>query len=125
VSTSRPITMSQTRHLNTCISLIFLRRIKTAYVLIVDNQLLGIAQNVGKKYPPMRALDSHRRVEAWTSIWAIAARFTLCIYGSYEGLNQIMDLLSGRVPRTVFASHCFMPSLDYKEKVLTALEKLK
>lgn len=80
--------MSQTRYLNTCISLIFLRRTKTAYVSIVDDQLLGIAQSVGKNYPPVRALDSHGRVEAWTSIWAIAARFTLCIYGSHEGLNQ-------------------------------------
>ena len=36
----------------------------------------------------MRALDSHPRVEAWTSIWAIAARFTLRIYGSQGVLNQ-------------------------------------
>ena len=52
------------------------------------------------------------------------------IYSSYlrksGGIeSEIVDLLSGRVPRTVFARHCFPPSLDYRERVLTALEKLK
>jgi hypothetical protein len=36
-----------------------------------------------------------------------------------------VDLLSIRVQRTVFARHYFKPSLGYREKVLTALHKLK
>lgn len=38
---------------------------------------------------------------------------------------EIVDLLQGRVPKTVFARHYFMPELDYREKVITALQKLK
>jgi intergrase/recombinase len=39
--------------------------------------------------------------------------------------SEIVDLLQGRVPRTVFARHYFTPSLDYRAKVLRALDKLR
>jgi intergrase/recombinase len=39
--------------------------------------------------------------------------------------SEIMDLLQGHVPKSVFARHYFMPSLAYQEKVLYALDKLK
>lgn len=39
--------------------------------------------------------------------------------------SEIVDLLSGRVPRTVFARHYFTPSLDYRQKVLDALKQLQ
>ena len=39
--------------------------------------------------------------------------------------SEIIDLLQGRVPRTVFARHYFTPSLDYRAKVLCALDKLR
>jgi intergrase/recombinase len=39
--------------------------------------------------------------------------------------SEIVDLLQGRVPRTVFARNYFTPSLDYRAKVLCALDKLR
>jgi intergrase/recombinase len=36
---------------------------------------------------------------------------------------EIIDALQGRTPASVFAKHYYRPSLDYREKVLTALEK--
>jgi intergrase/recombinase len=39
--------------------------------------------------------------------------------------SEIVDLLQGRVPKTVFALHYFTPSLDYRAKVLHALDKLR
>jgi intergrase/recombinase len=39
--------------------------------------------------------------------------------------SEIVDLLQGRVPKTVFARHYFTPSLDYRDKVIRALAKLK
>lgn len=38
---------------------IFLRRTKSAYISIADNQLLLLAKKVGKKYLPTRCLDTH------------------------------------------------------------------
>jgi intergrase/recombinase len=50
------------------------------------------------------------------------------IYASYLRQNggiesEIVDLLQGRVPRTVFARHYFRPSADYR--VLAALKTLR
>jgi intergrase/recombinase len=39
--------------------------------------------------------------------------------------SEIIDLLQGRVPRTVFARSYFTPSLDYRQKVLQGLDKLR
>jgi intergrase/recombinase len=38
---------------------------------------------------------------------------------------EIVDLLQGRVPNTVFARHYFAPSLDYRGKMIRALAKLQ
>jgi intergrase/recombinase len=39
--------------------------------------------------------------------------------------NEIVDLLQGHVPKTVFARHYFTPSLDYRDKVIRTLAKFK
>jgi len=38
---------------------------------------------------------------------------------------EIIDLLQGRVPKSVFARHYFNPSLEYRDKVSRALDNLK
>jgi intergrase/recombinase len=38
---------------------------------------------------------------------------------------EIVDPLQGRVPRTAFTRYYFTPSLEYREKVIQALTKLK
>ena len=45
----------------------------------------------------------------------------------YAGIeSEIIDLLQGRMPNTVFAKHYFRPNLQqYNKKVLFALNKLK
>ncbi len=37
----------------------------------------------------------------------------------------MIDLLQGRVPKSVFAKHYFTPSLDYRGKVIGAFAKLQ
>jgi intergrase/recombinase len=39
--------------------------------------------------------------------------------------SETVDLLQGRVPKSVFAWHYFTPSLDYRVKVIRALAMLK
>jgi intergrase/recombinase len=39
--------------------------------------------------------------------------------------SEIVDLLQGSVPKSVFARHYFTPGLDYSDKVLISLNKLK
>jgi intergrase/recombinase len=56
-------------------------------------------------------------------------RFARKIHASWLRQNgiesEIVDLLQGRVPKTVFARYYFTPSLDYRARVLQALNTLK
>jgi intergrase/recombinase len=51
------------------------------------------------------------------------------IYASYLRQarieSEIVDLLQGRMPRTVFARHYFRPNAEYKDRVLDAVNKLQ
>jgi hypothetical protein len=43
-----------------------------------------------------------------------------------EGISDIMiDLLQGRVGKSVLVNHYITPSLDYRQKILQALDKLR
>jgi hypothetical protein len=104
---------------------IFLRRTKSAYISIVDNQLLlGIARNV-RKIPRYEVLR-FRCVRAGLEFHMGYCRK---IFGSWlrqAGIaSETVDLLQGRVPRTVFARNYFTPSVQYRQTVLNALDKLQ
>ena len=47
--------------------------------------------------------------------------------GQYAGIeSEIVDLLQGRTPNTVFAKHYFRPNLqEYRQKALDALKELQ
>ena len=104
---------------------LFLRRTKTVYITIVDNELLTIAQNAASN-------PSYDRIRyACTASGGLDFHMAYCgkIYASWlrqSGIeSEIVDLLQGRVSKTVFARHYFTPSLDYRDKVIRALDKLK
>jgi hypothetical protein len=104
---------------------LFLRRTKSAYISIVDKQLLQIAQKVTKT--PTYEVLRFRCTRAGLSFHMGYCRK---IFGSWlrqlGGIaSETVDLLQGRVPRTVFARNYFTPSLDYRMKVLDALEQLQ
>jgi len=105
---------------------IFIRRTKAAYVSILNKEILGIAQNIEKKIPTYEALRfaSTRR--------GLSFQMGYCrkIFASYlrqsAGIEgEIVDLLQGRVPKSVFARHYFTPSIEYRQKVLGAIQKLE
>jgi intergrase/recombinase len=103
---------------------IFLRRTKAAYISIVDEQILEIAKSIGKtpSYHALKMVCERRKLN-------MQMKYCRKIYASYLRQNgiesEIVDLLQGRVPRTVFARHYFRPSADYKQRVLIALKALK
>jgi len=51
------------------------------------------------------------------------------IFASYlrqSGIEpEIIDMLSGRVGKSIFLRHYYRPSLSYKDKVLQCLNELK
>jgi hypothetical protein len=103
---------------------IFLRRTKAAYVSLVDDEIIGIAKSIDKtpSYDSLRMHCSRRSA-------SMNMNYCRKIYASYlrqSGIEtEIIDLLQGRVPKSVFARHYFRPSADYKDRVLAALKTLK
>jgi intergrase/recombinase len=91
----------------------------------VDKEILEIAKNTTKisSYHTLKMACRHRNRE-------MQMKYCCKIYASYRrqsaGIeSEILDLLQGRVPKSVFARHYFTPSLSYRQKVLEALNELK
>jgi intergrase/recombinase len=90
----------------------------------VDNEILEIAQNCTNipSYNALKKVLMRRSLD-------MQLKYCRKIFASYlrqSGIeSEIVDLLQGRVPNTVFAKHYFTPSLDYRDKVIGALLKLK
>jgi intergrase/recombinase len=108
-------------------SKIFIRRTKAAYISLVNDEFLEIAKNAAtavetRKYDAIRMRLESQNIH-------MHMRYCRKIFASYlrqSGIeSEIVDLLQGRVPRTVFARHYFTLSLDYRQKVLRALHKLR
>jgi hypothetical protein len=106
---------------------LFLRRTKFAYVSIVNKEILGIVQNIANTptYEAIRFASTRK---------GLSFHMGYCrkIFGSWlrqsagGGIeSETVDLLQGRVPRSVFARHYFTPSRQYRHKVLKSLEKLE
>jgi hypothetical protein len=104
---------------------IFLRRTKSAYISIIElEQLSAIAQMRGKT--PTYEVLRFRLERA-----GVKCHLGYCrkIFGSWlrkEGIeSETVDLLQGRVPRTVFARNYFSPDSSLRRRVLDSLYKLQ
>ena len=104
----------------------FIRRTKKAYVSIVTDTLLEIARKSGcHSYNAIRLIARRNHIDM---------RMSYCrkIFATYLRTNGIesetIDLLQGRIPKSVFARHYFRPDLNYSNirKVIDSiLETIK
>jgi intergrase/recombinase len=104
---------------------IFIRRTKAAYISLVDKEILEIA-NSCTSIPNYNALKKALRRKSLD----MQLKYCRKIFASYlrqsAGIElEIVDLFQGCIPRTVFARHYFTSPLDYRVKVLQALDKLR
>jgi intergrase/recombinase len=103
----------------------FIRTTKKAYISFVTAEMLQIVQDLKNNVTTYSAI----RHACYNRGLTCDMRFCRKIHASYLrqcGIeSEIIDLLQGRVPKTVFARHYFTPSLDYRVKVLQALDKLR
>jgi intergrase/recombinase len=103
---------------------IFIRRTKAAYISLVDKEILELAQNCTsiRSYNALKKALMRRSLD-------MQLKYCRKIFASYlrqSGIeSEIIDLLQGRVPKSVFARHYFTPSLDYRDKVIRALDNLR
>lgn len=104
---------------------IFLRRTKVAYTSIVDKeQLSGIASMTGK-------IPSYTAIRYALTRKGIEMHMAYCrkIYASWlrqQGIkSEMVDLLQGRVWKSIFLRHYYRPGLEYRDRVLESINKLR
>jgi intergrase/recombinase len=106
----------------------FLRQTKKAYISFVSPEILEIARLPSTIVDAIPSYNAIRLACRKRGIY-MDMRYARKIFASHlrqSGIeSDIVDLLQGRVPRTVFARHYFTPSLSYRQKVLGALNELR
>jgi intergrase/recombinase len=100
---------------------VFFRQTKKAYISFVDPETLDIVKSCRHNSISYNAI----RLAARSKDINMDMRFCRKIFASHlrqSGIeSEIVDLLQGRVPRTVFARHYFTPKLEYRTKGFYAL----
>jgi hypothetical protein len=106
-------------------SSVFLRRTKKAYISFVSPEILKIANSIS-------AASSYNKILSYNAVrLAIRKRGINCdmrfcrkIHASWLShcgiQSEIINMLQGRIPRSVFSRHYLTPKLDYRDKVLQA-----
>jgi hypothetical protein len=90
---------------------IFIRRTKKAYISVVNDTILSLAGQAGDhSYNALRLLIKRKGLD-------MNMAFCRKIFATHlrnNGIEQeIIDLLQGRLPKSVFARHYFKPDFNY------------
>lgn len=108
---------------------IFIRRSKSAYISLVTPEFLEIVKNGITENS--RAMYSYNAMRYRLKYSGVGMHMKWCrkVFASWlhhKGIqSEIIDLLQGRVPKSIFVRSYLTPSLDYRDKILTALNELK
>ena len=102
---------------------IFIRRTKKAYISLVTPEVLSVAKNADDcGYNALRLVIKRRDLD-------MNMGYCRKIFSTYLRMNgiesELIDLLQGRIPKTVFARHYFRPDFDKDMKrIRKSLERL-
>jgi hypothetical protein len=102
---------------------IFIRRTKKAYFSVVTDSILSLAkQSANCGYNALRLAVKRKKLDMKMAY----CRKIFATYLRTHGIEQeIIDLLQGRSPKSVFARHYFKPNFGKeKEKITVRLENL-
>lgn len=103
---------------------LFLRRTKKAYVSIINADILQLAREAdNRSYTSIRMALEERGMTT-------NMKYCRKIFSTYLRMNgiesELIDLLQGRIPKTVFARHYFRPDFEKDMvRIRNILEKLK
>ena len=109
---------------------VFIRRTKAAYISLVKEEMLEDIVINGITIRPCNYMKVMYFVVRSKGL-RMNMHYCRKIYSSYlrqyAGIeSEIIDLMQGRIPSTIFAKHYFRPNLQqYTEKVLDALKQLQ
>jgi hypothetical protein len=107
---------------------VFFIQTKKAYISFLSPEILEIARLPSSIRLGIPSYNATRLAARKRGI-RFDMRYCRKIFASHlrqSGIeSEIVDLLQGRAPKSVFARHYFTPSLEYRQKVLQALDKLR
>ena len=98
---------------------IFIRRTKQAYVSIANDLILKIANDSG--------IHSYNALRCYLRRKNISMNMNYCrkIFATFMRNNgvqsEIIDLLQGRIPKSVFVRHYYLLTKDYNKDVISPL----
>jgi hypothetical protein len=102
---------------------IFIRRTKAVYISVVDDEIIGIAQDI-EKVPTLNALKMVSRRTSLTMRVKYCRKFFASYLHRCGESSDLIDMLQGRIGKNIFLKHYLTPDSSYKQRVLQVLEKL-
>ncbi len=89
----------------------FIRKTKKAFVSAVNDSIIDLAKDTGNhSYNSIRIIVERNGMEMKMSL----CRKIFATFMRKNGIEpEIIDILQGRTPKSVFARHYFRPNLDY------------
>jgi Archaeal phage integrase len=102
---------------------IFIRRTKKAYISVLTDSILDLAKQASScGYNALRLAVKRKKLDMNMAY----CRKIFATYLRTHSIEQdVIDLLQGRAPKSVFARHYFRPNFrEEKEKVTVCLENL-
>ena len=103
---------------------IFIRRTKAVYISVVDTEIVGIAQSI-KKTPSIDTLKMATRHRSLSMRLKYCRKIQASWLHKCGISSDLIDVLQGRISRSIFLKHYLTPDSSYKAKVLDALKKLR
>jgi hypothetical protein len=101
----------------------FIRRTKKAYISLVNDVVLELAKKSHKKpsYNAIRLVLRRRKLDAHMNY----ARKIFATHLRNDGVEQeIIDILQGRSPKSVFARYYYKPDFLHSDKLRNSLDSL-
>jgi intergrase/recombinase len=108
---------------------IFIRRSKSAYISLVNQEILDIARNGITENS--KAMYSYNAIRYRLKYSGVGMHMKWCrkVFASWlhhKGIqSDIIDLLQGRVGKSIFVRSYLTPSLSYRDKIMDVLNELK
>lgn len=103
----------------------FIRRTKKAYISLINEQIMEIVEHTDAKvtYDSLKGIFKRLNLDMHTSF----CRKIFATFLRTQGIEQeIIDLLQGRLPRSIFVRHYFRPNFNEEsKKVIASLNKLE
>jgi intergrase/recombinase len=102
---------------------IFLRRTKNAYITIVNSEILELIR-YNMKMPNYKSLNKILKKNNLSINLSYCRKVFATFLRNNGSEQEIIDLLQGRIPKSIFVKHYYRPDLERLNKIRGLLDNL-